>query len=764
MKWVLWLVSAVAVFGCDDTIGGKGSGDGGPGGGRDDVAACAVFFTELLPDPKTDDGENEFVEIYNPGPRGVSLDGCRLELQQGPEGDTKRHEIAGLGEIPAGEFRMLGPEDAMNVHYNWRTIPNLPNSSSKGKHTLSVVCGATVVTSVSYLAAGEGGFGPPTVGRSWQLDSNALTCEAAADLGSWCLSPDEVASGENFETRGAANAACPAPPPPCGVSSCGLFFTEVLADPTTDDSNNEYLEIFNPGADPVELRGCDLELQKGESEAKVHRIAGDMPVIAQAGGFVLLGPEEAVGTDYRWTDLGDLPNSSSTGAVTLRLRNPADGAVIDSFTYLVEGGALDRPARGASFQLCSDTGFSCEGNDDPANWSVADIQEEDGENLGTRRGQNRPCVALTCVETACDGTLGAERRVAAPGAGDVVISEVFANPLQSPEGSYEWVELYNPTDRDIDLNGVEFWRKETNESADHVVGNGVSCVTLPAGERRVFAATDNVLENGGLDICAGFSHDKDYSLVNSNGYMSLRLGETIIDEVRWASAPEARSLELSPACDATAAANDDPACWCPSKRPATQPPEELTFHTAGDANEACDACYCTLPDQSWQRVGNLFAAGDIEITEYMSNVPGSESDRWGWEFVELRAATGGHLNCGSLRVGDDDKEFPWTECYEMGANEHVALFASADPEQNGGVSNDHVREIGRLNLRGGEGRLAVVLGGQEVAVVDNYADYGDGVAGQRDPNNGAFCAATAQYSPEPDPAFGTPGAANNACE
>ena len=37
--------------------------------------------------------------------------------------------------------------------------------------------------------------------------------------------------------------------------------------------------------------------------------------------------------------------------------------------------------------------------------------------------------------------------------GDVVINEVMYDPLSSPDGSYEWVELYNNTSTAITLTG-----------------------------------------------------------------------------------------------------------------------------------------------------------------------------------------------------------------------------------------------------------------------------------------------------------------------
>ena len=754
-------LALIAATGCEDKIGG--GGDGGAGGGdAPPVPECAVFFTELQADPSGADAEGEFVELYNPGPRAVDIGGCRLDLQAGEEGATKREAILGSLEIPANDYIVLGPEAALAVNYNWRELGALPNSSSAGTVTLSLVCGNGPVATVSYLAAdGAAGLGDPTGGRSFQLGASNLSCLGSQSPGNWCVSPDEAVDGENHETRRAANLACAGPPADCALSACGLFVTEVLADPTTDDSENEYIELYNPGDDVARLNGCAIEIQKGEGAPKSHIIDADPPVEVGPQDYLLIGPESAAPVAYNWTTLGDLPNSSAAGAVTIRLTNPATGEVVDSFTYLAGADGLDDPARGRSFQLCRDTGFNCDGNDAAANWSVADVGAADAENRGTPGLANRPCVELTCLATECDGTTGAERRIVAPAAGDLVITEVYPNPPQTPEGAFEWFEIHNSSGREIDLNGVEVWRRDNSQEPDYIIGNGASCVTIAAGEYQTMAAAAAPEQNGGLAVCAGFGYGRGFSLVNSNGYLSLRIGGVVIDEVRWTSTPQGRSLELSPTCELTAEANDDPACWCNSQRPFAAGEDDLVYHTAGDTNEACDACYCSVGAE-WRKADSVFGRGELEITEFLSDVPGRESDNEGWEFVEIRASAGGQLNCGGVRIGDRDIAFPWTACVDLAPGDHLVLAASGDPAANGGLPDVNTREVGALRMRADGGRIAIVAGGVEVDVLDDYPGGGDGVAVQKDPVSGAWCDATQQYSIEP-PAFGTPGDDNTAC-
>lgn len=769
---IVALCGAVTLWGCsDETASGSNLGPGsggdagaGGGGGGGNVAACAVFFTELLPDPQSDDAEDEYVELHNPGGSPVNIGGCTLELERGPEGDVKSHEILGQPEVPAAGYLRLGPENADDVDYNWRSIGNLPNSSTKGLHTLRLMCGGVVVTSVSYLAAdGEVGLGKPTSGIAFQLDGSNLTCEAAADYANWCAAPDDGGAG-NRASRGTANPACPGPPMGCTVAACDVFFTEYLADPgESADAAAEFVELHNPGGSDVDLRGCALTITKGDGAPDSHIVDAASAVTVPAGGYLVLGPEGAVEVaGYNWSDIGNLPNSSSAGAVKFALVDPANGTEIDSFTYLTDTAPLDAPDRGVSAQVCRDQGFSCAGNDDVANWSLSETARPVRGERATPGAANRPCVEITCIPTACDGTQGAERLAEQPAPGDLVITEVFPNPAEQPETDWEWFEVRNVTDGPVDLNGVGLVQKDTDLEPDHVFGGDLSCVTIEAGEHAVFVRAPERAEAAGLSVCAGFTYES-ASLVNNDGYLALWSRDgTILDEVRWDRSEQGRSIELDPDCEQSAAANDDSDCWCDSQRPQYTPPQDMLprYHSGGDANEGCAACFCQQADGAWRSVDQPFSAGGLEITEVMSNVPGNESDNPDWEFIEVRATAAGALNCGAVVLGDSEVPFPWTRCVELDADSYALLARAA--EGNGALPAAQVQVVPEMPRLNAEGRVAITIQGNEIAAID-YQDGGDGVAWQQDPGSGAWCAATVLYSQDPE-ARGTPGQAGTACE
>ncbi|HKJ27516.1 MAG TPA: lamin tail domain-containing protein, partial [Anaerolineales bacterium] len=53
-------------------------------------------------------------------------------------------------------------------------------------------------------------------------------------------------------------------------------------------------------------------------------------------------------------------------------------------------------------------------------------------------------------------------------AGDVIINEIMQNPNAVFDSAGEWLELYNTTGADIDLNG---WTIQDNDIDTHVIAN-----------------------------------------------------------------------------------------------------------------------------------------------------------------------------------------------------------------------------------------------------------------------------------------------------
>ncbi|MDY0061529.1 MAG: hypothetical protein RBU45_17090 [Myxococcota bacterium] len=774
---LLWIVVAscgllLAACAGDAKPQGGGEGEGEGEGAIPDcpLRECDLFISEVLPNPEGTDGPAEYIELFNPLETDVDLRGCVLELVPGTD-NPKTHTVLSNDPVvvPSRGFLLLGPENAAGVDYRWKTLGELPNSSSKGPHQFRVKADeTTVVTSFTYLAEAGSGEGQttPTQGASFQLNarSDKFTCPGAADPGNWCLA--RAQSGDNLGTPGASNTLCHEVPT-CSLTACDLFFSEVLADPEGADADKEFIELYNPTDATLVLNGCTLELTVGTNKPKTHLIDSEEEVVVLPGEFFLLGPDSAEGVDYQYQGLGLLPSSSATGAVTLKLLSNRGGSLqeVDSFTYLDgSGGPLDKPTEGVSFQLGQDADeegdswFSCAGNDLPTHWCPGVRQSANA--LATPNRMNDFCLKVFCTPVDAAGANLPEREALPPAPGELYISEVYPDPGCTTEKDYEWFELVNDTDRELDLIGLGIYVKATDEAPKYsFLDTDRHCFNLGAGQRVVIAANANPELNGGIP--ADFSYLGKVTLRNDNGYLALRLPDrvTVIDEAAWEDSTANHSLELSPSvlCS-SAAANSDGHCWHSSPVPQAEVCGAQTYHTAGEANEQENACYCQ-EGGGWFRIPDRLDpdASWLEVTEILANAPGSESDFWAMEWVEVHTLAAGYLNCGGLDTGTTRRDFPWQSCWSVPAGRHVLLAASGDPLANGGLPAANLREMGRMNLPG-QGDLFLRANGRLQDQVLGYPTASDGHAVRKD-SAGRFCEADEAFGDSVF--FGTPGEANS---
>ena len=193
---------------------------------------------------------------------------------------------------------------------------------------------------------------------------------------------------------------------------------------------------------------------------------------------------------------------------------------------------------------------------------------------------------LACMQLPTDPVTGTKLAKDLK-AGELVITEIQANPAAVSDAVGEWVEVYNTLAEDVDLNGLEIEGK--TDSISTVDGQG-KAVLIKAKGYAVLAINGDMAVNGG--VSAHFVYDaKKISLPNSGGTITLKVGTLVIDSVTFASAKDGwpvifsgKSQQLKPAI-LDAAANDSGANWCVSQK----------VYGAGDggspgaANEPCAA-------------------------------------------------------------------------------------------------------------------------------------------------------------------------------
>lgn len=150
-------------------------------------------------------------------------------------------------------------------------------------------------------------------------------------------------------------------------------------------------------------------------------------------------------------------------------------------------------------------------------------------------------------------------------AGQLVISEIFKDPIESDETNREWFEIFNPTDLRFELMGLEV-RDDGIETFDVET----SVVLAPHG-RVVFARNGDIEVNGGVD--ADYDYDDAFALGNGSDVIEIiyPLGDVTLDRVEYGSSvdgwpdEEGASVSLDPA-EHDDTSNDLPTSWCDASR------------------------------------------------------------------------------------------------------------------------------------------------------------------------------------------------------
>ena len=150
--------------------------------------------------------------------------------------------------------------------------------------------------------------------------------------------------------------------------------------------------------------------------------------------------------------------------------------------------------------------------------------------------------------------------------GEVLITEFLKDPKSVSDTSGEWVELWNATQRKVNLEGA--WLLDDGGD-QHMLYNKAQGIWLQPGQHFVLARKGDPAVNGGVAVDYVYTG---FSL--SNGADEIRLvsrGGVLIDEVLYDDGifwPDeaGKSISLDPRMRASHL-NDDPANWCHGQSP-----------------------------------------------------------------------------------------------------------------------------------------------------------------------------------------------------
>jgi hypothetical protein len=206
---------------------------------------------------------------------------------------------------------------------------------------------------------------------------------------------------------------------------------------------------------------------------------------------------------------------------------------------------------GAALQLDPDV-VDPIANDSESNFCPATLAYGAGD-LGTPGAANTACARQPPPGMCSDGAT--IRAIVAPAAGQVVISEVLANPAGSSDATREWFELANVGATAFDLNALVVGRIG---AAGAPIMSARCLAVAPGG----FAVLARSADAGVPRVDATFG----FGLVDTHGDIQIAGPSGVLDTVRWTSVTSGVSLQVDPAF-LTPDGNDDPAHWCAATAP-----------------------------------------------------------------------------------------------------------------------------------------------------------------------------------------------------
>jgi len=274
-------------------------------------------------------------------------------------------------------------------------------------------------------------------------------------------------------------------------------------------------------------------------------------------------------------------------------------------------------------------------------------------------------------------------------AGDLVITEVFADSKAPPGGSgtddgKEWFEIYNASDRPVDLKGLTIVHSRVGGTAkSHVVAD----VTVAPGQFFTLGNSADDLLPAYVDY--GYGADLGDLFNTDGGELSLSCGASQIDKATYESVKEGRARQLTAAQPPDYTLNDDPVNWCEANGSEF---DTGNFGTPGSDNDCTPIVIGQCNDNGTMRDASLPVPGDLVITEVMPN-PGAVSDTEG-EWFEILAINGFDLNgVGLDRAGDSSNPniLDAPDCIHVNAGSFAVFAKNSDTGANGGIPAATIR-------------------------------------------------------------------------
>jgi hypothetical protein len=233
--------------------------------------AAHVVISELQTGSSGDAGQ-EFVELYNPSGSDIALDGWQLQYKSAT-GTTWSKKTALAGTIPANGFFLLSSTGYLSQADGFFAS----GLSGTAGHIRIVDESSSAVDLVGWgKTANSAETAPapaPGAGQSIERVPGWLTSDGGNGVDSGDNSQDFLLRDQPEPQSHASQAEVPQSRPDAPASTASddqaataitypdLQITELLPDPASPqtDAADEFIELYNPGPDPVNVGGYVLK-------------------------------------------------------------------------------------------------------------------------------------------------------------------------------------------------------------------------------------------------------------------------------------------------------------------------------------------------------------------------------------------------------------------------------------------------------------------------------------------------------------------------
>ncbi|MEM6990455.1 MAG: lamin tail domain-containing protein, partial [Myxococcota bacterium] len=554
-----------------------------------------VVISEFMSNPSAvGDAEGEWIEIYFA--EEADLNG--LEISKDDD-DAELVLSTQCRRFAAGTYAVIARSTEDEVNGGLPRVDGVFDFSlGNSNGNLSVGYGGTVLDTVTWTGSGDG--------EATQLDPDFLSPSGNDNEDVFCDAVTPYGAGD-LGTPGSANDQCEIPAPegecfegdgstrPVVTPAVGdVVITEFHSNPdAVEDADGEWIEVRANGS--FDLNGL---LIRRDEEDDPQPIEGGDCIPLTDGSYAVIARERDGAVN------GGLPQVDAVFGQSLvnsngRLSIETADTVLDIITWTSsDAGVATQLAPGLT---------DPEDNDDEANWCAASTAYGGGD-FGSPGADNPACGGVS-NGMCTDGD--SERAIAAPSMGDLVITEVMANPDAVGDSDGEWFEVKNTSGGAVDLNGLQMGFDDGDSSA--ALPGGGDCISVDAGDYAVLVGNAEMATNGGLpedSIELGFS-----SLGNSSRSLWIGYDETHWDDLVYPDAAAGVASSVDPDAETTDG-NDIAENICD----ADTPYGDGDLGTPGAAGPVCPG---SIGDGQCLDGGNPRdivspAAGDLVITEWMA--------------------------------------------------------------------------------------------------------------------------------------------------